>query len=97
MKCNPAISSLSFAQTQELVRCSSSRMTNGCFYSAIDLVNYQPGRVGVSSISPLGLENPEGLNTRLFEDEVEHAYLRISLGAVQYVVRGLRDFPGRRA
>ncbi len=34
-------------------------------YSAIDLVRYQPGRVGVSSISPLGLENPEGLNTAL--------------------------------
>ena len=66
-------------------------------YSAIDLVNYQPGRVGVSSISPLGLENPEGLNTALFEDEVEHAYLRISLGAVQYVVRGLRDLPGRKS
>src|SRR5688572_11131813 len=64
-------------------------------YSAIDMVKYQPGRVGVFSVSPLTPESP--INTSLYEDELEHAYLRVSMNAVQYVIRGLRDLPGRKS
>lgn len=64
-------------------------------HSAIDMIRYQPGRVGISSIAPLSPENP--INTSLYEDEVEHAYLRMSFASIQYVIRGLRDLPGRKS
>ena len=86
--------------------------------AAIDLIRYQPGRVGVSSFAattgaPPPAINPEtgevvvnpetgevvkdAIDTSIFEDEVEHAYVVGSLGAIQYVVRGLRDLPGRKS
>lgn len=37
------------------------------------------------------------IDTTIFEDELEHAYTVGSLGAIQYVVRGLRDMPGRKS
>ncbi len=37
------------------------------------------------------------IDRSVFEDEVEHAYVVGSLGAIQYVVRGLRDLPGRKS
>jgi len=64
-------------------------------YSAIDMIRYQPGRVGIASISPLSPLGP--VNTALFDDEVEHAYLRMSFASIQYVIRGLRDLPGRKS
>jgi VWFA-related protein len=64
-------------------------------YSAIDMIRYQPGRVGISSVSPLSPENP--IDTSLYEDELEHAYLRMSFASIQYVIRGLRDLPGRKS
>jgi len=64
-------------------------------YSAIERIRYQPGRVGISSVAPLSPENP--MSTYLFEEELEHAYLRVSFGAIQYVIRGLRDLPGRKS
>jgi VWFA-related protein len=86
--------------------------------TAIDLVRYHPGRVGVSSFAPtkeapLPLTNPEtgeilvdpntgapvtgAIDTSVFEDEVEHAYTVGSLGAIQFVVKGLKDLPGRKS
>jgi VWFA-related protein len=70
---------------------NDKRMLN----SAIDMIRYQPGRVGIAGISPLSAENP--INTNLFEDELEHAYLRVSFASIQYVIRGLRDLPGRKS
>jgi VWFA-related protein len=64
-------------------------------YSAIDMIRYQPGRVGIASISPLSPASP--INTALYDDEVEHAYLRMSFASIQYVIRGLRDLPGRKS
>ena len=64
-------------------------------YTAIERLRYQPGRVGISSVTPLSPESP--MNTFLFDEELEHAYLRVSLGAIQYVIRGLRDLPGRKS
>jgi len=64
-------------------------------YSAIDMIRYQPGRVGISSVSPLSPENP--IDTSLYEDELEHAYLRMSFNSIRYVIRGLRDLPGRKS
>ena len=93
-------------------------MDKDALSAAIDLIRYQPGRVGVSSFTPttgappplVDLEtgevvtNPETgevvrdfIDTSVFEDEVEHAYTVGSLGAIQYVVRGLRDMPGRKS
>ena len=37
------------------------------------------------------------IDRSVFLDELEHAYLVGSLGAIQYVVRGLRDLPGRKS
>ena len=39
----------------------------------------------------------DAIDTTVFQDEVEHAYLVGSLGAIQYVVQGLRDLPGRKS
>ena len=86
--------------------------------TAIDLIRYQPGRVGVSSFAAatgappplINLEtgevvvNPETgevvrdvIDTSVFNDEVEHAYTVGTLGAIQYVIGGLRDLPGRKS
>jgi len=66
-------------------------------HAAIDLIRYQPGRVGVSSFAA-ATGRMEGLpDTSVFNDELEHSYLVGSLGAIQYVVRGLRDLPGRKS
>ena len=85
--------------------------------SAIDLVRYQLGRVGVSSFAPLtakmpasvdlesnplaGLGNrvpPSGpIDTSVFDDQVAEAYTLGSIGAIQYVIQGLRDLPGRKS
>jgi VWFA-related protein len=87
--------------------------------TAIDLIRYQPGRVGVSSFAPATgaagppvidqetgevVVNPDTgeivrdfIDRSVFLDEVEHAYTVGTLGAIQYVVRGLKDLPGRKS
>jgi VWFA-related protein len=66
--------------------------------AAIDLVQYHLGRVGVSSFSPLTGAAIEGqIDTSAFDDEVQHAYTLGTLGAIQYVLQGLRDMPGRKS
>jgi VWFA-related protein len=74
-------------------------MDKQVLHAAIDLIRYHPGRVGTSSFSPVAAPAPTDgvLDTSVFDDEVEHAYLVGSLGAIQYVVRGLRDLPGRKS
>jgi VWFA-related protein len=78
-------------------------------FKAIDLIRYQPGRVGVSSFAATNGAGPTAVNPEtgevvdvsidrsVFLDELEHAYLVGSLGAIQYVVRGLKDLPGRKS
>lgn len=80
-------------------------------YAAIDLVQFHTGRVGVSSFAPLqggqlssSVTGPNGqsvtsteTDTTLFDNEVEQSYMLGSLGAVQYVLQGLRDLPGRKS
>jgi VWFA-related protein len=85
--------------------------------AAIDLIRYQPGKIGVSSFAPATgapppavdpagepLFDPESgqilrdaIDRSVFEDELEHAYTVGSLGAIQYVIRGLHDLPGRKS
>ena len=67
-------------------------------YAAIDLVQYHLGRVGVSSFAPLTGARMEGeIDTSLFDDEVQQSYTLGSIGAIQYVLQGLRDLPGRKS
>jgi len=78
-------------------------------FKAIDLIRYQPGRVGVSSFAPTNGAPPTAVNPEtgevmdvsidrsVFLDELEHAYVVGSLGAIQYVVQGLKDLPGRKS
>src|SRR5262249_5775645 len=67
-------------------------------YAAINLVQYHLGRVGVSSFAPLTGALPDGaIDTSVFEDQVSEAYTLGSLGAIQYVIQGLRDLPGRKS
>jgi len=74
-------------------------MDRAMLHSAIELVQPHTGRVGLSSFAPIQGQQPTDgvLDTSVFEDEVEHAYLVGTLGAIQYVVRGLRDLPGRKS
>jgi VWFA-related protein len=66
--------------------------------AAIDLVQYHLGRVGVAIFAPLTGAAPEGaIDTSGFDDEVQHAYTLGSLGAIQYVLQGLREMPGRKS
>jgi VWFA-related protein len=67
-------------------------------YAAIDLIRYQPGRVGVSSFTPAaGAPIAGGADTSVFDDAVQHSYVTASMNAIQYVVRGLRNLPGRKS
>lgn len=62
-------------------------------YAAIDRVRFNSlGRVGVSSFDPLG----SGERTTL-DAEREGIVAAGSLGAIRYVVDGLRELPGRKA
>jgi VWFA-related protein len=62
-------------------------------YAAIDRVRFNSmGRVGVSSFDPLG----SGERTTL-DAEREGVVAAGSLGAIRYVVNGLRELPGRKA
>lgn len=79
-------------------------------YAAIDLVQFHIGRVGVSSFAPLtgatlttSVQTPSGtagsseIDTTLFDNEVQQNYMLGSIGAVRYVLQGLRDYPGRKS
>jgi VWFA-related protein len=66
--------------------------------AAIDLVRYHLGRVGISSFAALKGATPEGsIDTTVFDEEVQQAYTLGSIGAIQYVLQGLRELPGRKS
>jgi VWFA-related protein len=77
-------------------------------YAAIDLVQFHTGRVGVSSFAPITgaalrttlpgtSEVSTEADTSLFNNEIQQAYMLGSIGAVQFVLQGLRDLPGRKS
>jgi VWFA-related protein len=65
-------------------------------YAAIDKVKYNAlGRVGVSSFAPMGSDN--GTGNVAFDEARAQVFSVGTLGAVRYVVEGLRDLPGRKS
>jgi len=67
-------------------------------HSAIERVRFTTGRVGISSFAPLEGAAPAGsIDTTVFNQEIEQRYTVGSMGAITYVVRGLRDLPGRKS
>jgi VWFA-related protein len=67
--------------------------------SAIERIKFQPGRVGVESFTPfMGADQAALLpDDRGFPTELRSAYIIGSLNAIRYVMRGLRDLPGRKS
>jgi len=66
-------------------------------YAAIDRVKYNAlGRVGVSSFMPLGQDTGD-IDTTTFDEAREEVFSVGSLGAIRYVVDGLKDLPGRKS
>jgi VWFA-related protein len=73
-------------------------------YAAVDRVRFNPlGRVGVSSFAPLesGLvpqgPNARAIDTTEFNEARQQAFTVGTLGAIGYVVNGLRELPGRKS
>src|ERR1035438_1937414 len=68
-------------------------------YAAIDHVKYNAmGRVGISSFAPLQAVNPDtDIDTSNFDNERAQIFSAGTLGAIQYVVEGLRELPGRKS
>lgn len=68
-------------------------------YAAIDRVRYNSlGRVGISSFAPLGgAAAAAGIDTTIPDEERERIFSVGSLGAIRYVVDGLREIPGRKS
>jgi VWFA-related protein len=69
-------------------------------HAAIDLLKFQPGRLGVQSFTPTAAAGPATLfapDTANFEMELRSSYLVGSLNAIKYVMQGLRDLPGRKS
>lgn len=64
-------------------------------YAAIDKVKYNAlGRVGVSSFAPLGGSDVSG--STQFDESRSQIFTVGTMGAVRYVVDGLRELPGRK-
>lgn len=67
-------------------------------YAAIDKVKYNSlGRVGVSSFAPLQGVIQGAPDTTNFDNEREQIFAAGTMGAIQYVVEGLRELPGRKS
>ena len=64
-------------------------------FASIERVRYYVGRVGISSFAPLAPAGP--IDTSAFDAEVSRRYAIGSMGAIQYVIQGLRDVPGRKS
>ena len=63
--------------------------------AAIDRVKFNAmGRVGISSFAPLGSEEAEGAAAMAERNEI---FSVGTLGAIRYVVNGLRELPGRKS
>src|SRR5215831_6983447 len=67
-------------------------------HAAIDRVKFNSlGRVGISSFAPLEAVDPENpIDTTAFDEERERMFSFGTIGAIQYVVEGLREVPGRK-
>ena len=67
-------------------------------YAAIDHVKYNAlGRVGVSSFAPLTGANDSGIDTTSFDEEREQIFSAGTMNAINYVVEGLKELPGRKS
>jgi VWFA-related protein len=77
-------------------------------YAAIEQVQFHIGRVGTASFAPIIGSKLETIlpNTQevspeadltLFNNEIQQSYMLGSIGAVQYVLKGLRELPGRKS
>jgi VWFA-related protein len=68
-------------------------------YAAIDHVKYNGlGRVGISSFAPLQRLDPDHrIDTAEFDNEREQIFSAGTMGAIQYVVEGLKELPGRKS
>jgi VWFA-related protein len=63
-------------------------------YAALERVKYGRSRVGVTSFAPLG----SGVRGTVNIDHLREDTLAIgTLGALRFVVNGMRDFPGRKS
>ena len=63
-------------------------------YAALERVKYGQSRVGVSSFAPLG----SGTRGTALIDHLREQTLAVgTLGALRFVVNGMRDFPGRKS
>ena len=72
-------------------------------YAAIDRVKYYPaGRSGVSAFAPVQAptEGPHGADIDAFNEEANQTRQDMfavgTLGAISYVIKGLKDLPGRK-
>src|SRR5260370_10718095 len=67
-------------------------------YAAIDHVKFNSlGRVGVSSFAPLQAVHDHDLDTTAFDEEREQIFSAGTMGAIHYVVEGLKELPGRKS
>jgi VWFA-related protein len=68
-------------------------------YAAIDKVKYNSlGRVGISSFAPLqGIDPETNIDTTNADNEREQIFSAGTMGAIQYVVQGLGELPGRKS
>jgi VWFA-related protein len=67
-------------------------------YAAIDKVKYNAfGRVGISSFAPLQAVNEGAPDTSNADNEREQIFTAGSMGAIQYIVEGLKELPGRKS
>jgi VWFA-related protein len=72
-------------------------------YAAIDRVKYYPaGRSGVSAFAPVQAptQGPQGADIDAFNEEANQTRQDMfsvgTLGAISYVIKGLKDLPGRK-
>jgi VWFA-related protein len=67
-------------------------------YAAIDHVKFNAlGRVGISSFAPLQAVDAAGIDTTNADNEREQIFSAGTMGAIQYVVEGLKELPGRKS
>ncbi|HTE89964.1 MAG TPA: VWA domain-containing protein [Terriglobales bacterium] len=73
-------------------------------HAAADRVRFNPfGRRGVGSFAPVEPSlpaqgsNPRGVDTAEFDEARQQAFTVGTLGAITYVVSGLRELPGRKS
>jgi VWFA-related protein len=67
-------------------------------YAAIDHVKYNSfGRVGISSFAPLQAVSENDIDTSNADNEREQIFAAGTMGAIRYVVDGLKELAGRKS